>query len=340
MEAVKKTVQRRKRIIPSGQAGSYIDTETVLLRNRILENAALESFLIRFPRLRLHVHFYYRFIENGGVVISTHGHQHWEISRICLGVTEYSVVDGVTFRPGSEEYLIIPPKRQHGWKMLTSPLLSHSWQVQMDAEDSEGEGVLDALATAVEASGFRIPASSAQIQAEALLWQMSGKAGSPQLFGPVLSGFARIVLGDLIARINPWPEGMLELKSDPQEALINLAGRMKVFLDENLSHPVTLSDMESHFHYSGRHLNRIFQEVYHCPIGHYLRDQRIELARRWLSTTDRAVKDIALSLGYSSSSQFCRYFLEHAGSTPSDYRKVTQTLSQEQALRSVQSPDR
>ena len=222
--------------------------------------------------------------------------------------------------------------------MQSAPLLTHSWQVKIEAEDAEGEQVLANLREAVIAAGFLFEASFSQIQAEALLWQMSGDAGSPQVFGPILSGFARIVIGDLITRINPWPEGMLESKWEPQVALSNLAERMKIFLDENLSHPVTLGDMESHFHYSGRHLNRIFQDIYHCSIGHYLRDQRVKLSKRWLETTSRSIKDIALSLGYSNSSQFCRYFLEHAGQTPSDYRQKTADLSNERIRQSSVPP--
>jgi AraC-like DNA-binding protein len=339
MQSMKKNANR-KRLIPADQAGSYIDTDTVLQRNRILEGCGLDSFLIRFPRLRMHAHFYYKFIEGGECTIGNHGHWHWEIARVCSGVAEYSIPDSnYFFRPTDAHYLIIPPKITHGWSMKASPLLTHSWQVQIEAEDNEGQQTLKALQEAIVASGFIFKASPSQIQAESLLWQMSGDAGLSQMFGSILSGFARIVLGDLFARINPWPEGMLESKNGQQAALNNLAERMKVFLDENLAHPVTLSDMESHFHYSGRHLNRIFQEILHCSIGHYLRDQRISLAKRWLATTERSVKDIALSLGYNSSSQFCRYFLEREDQTPSDYRQTAEAVSQEQTRRSVRSPD-
>lgn len=335
MKAVKKALQHKKRMIPAKQPGTYIDTETILLRNRILETAAMDSFLIRFPRLLLHAHFYYKFIEDGECAISNHGHWHWEIARVCSGDARYTITDSdFSFHPAKTQYLIIPPKITHNWYMQSAPLLTHSWQVRIEAEDAEGEQVLANLRAAVISSGFLFEASLNQIQAEALLWQMSGDAGSPQVFGPILSGFARIVIGDLITRIDPWPEGVLESKLESQVALNNLAERMKIFLDANLSHPVTLSDMESHFHYSGRHLNRIFQEIFHCSIGHYLRDQRIKLSKRWLETTNRSVKDIALSLGYSNSSQFCRYFLEHAGRTPSDYRQQTADLNDERIRQS------
>ncbi|MEI8205894.1 MAG: AraC family transcriptional regulator [Kiritimatiellales bacterium] len=337
---MKKTKQRRARIIPTGQNGAYIDVETVLMRNRLLESTALETFLIRFPRLRLCAHFYYKFIEDGECSVGNHGHWSWEITRVCSGEAEYSIADtSASFRPKSSHYLIIPPKITHGWSMRTSPLLMHSWQVKIEAEDSDGQRIIDNLRESVIAAGFMVKATPNQIQAESLLWQMSGEASSPQLFGPVLSGFARIVLGDLLMRINPWPTGLIESENDYQAALNSLAERMKVFLDENLAHPVTLYDMESHFNYSGRHLNRIFHEIYHRSIGHYQRDQRIELAKRWLATTTRSIKDIAFSLGYHSPSQFCRCFLGQAGQTPVDYREKTASVNKDKINESIVEPN-
>ncbi len=335
MNSVKKTVNRKKRTLSSTQSGAYLGEDSVLRRNQVLEHAALDSFLIRFPKLALKTHFYYKFIEDNEYVINNHTHQHWEISRICSGHAEYSVSGfKSSFSPETEQYIIIPPEMAHSWALVSSPLLIHSWQVHVAAEDPDGETALEIFRTAVMESGFIVPASNTQVQTELLLWQMSGDTKSPQLFGPVLAGFARIVIGDLFLRLNPWKE-KLPGPGDSQIRLKNLAERMRLFLDSNLSHAVTLNDMESHFHYSGRHLNRIFQEVYHCPIGHYLREQRINLAKRWLSTTDRSVKDIALSLGYSSSSQFCRYFFEHTAQTPSGYRVEALRATAENIQKSI-----
>ncbi len=333
---VKRKTKRKKRIISSQDTGSYIDTDTVLLRNRAVENAVLDNFMIRFPHLLLHSHFYYKFIEGGACTIGNHAHLHWEISRVCSGCAEYSVeASSHSFQPLPTQYVVLPPKVTHGWTMQASPLLTHSWQVQITAEDATGEQILNEFKEYIVASGFLVEASSSQKQVESVLWQMAGKNYPAQIFGPILSGFSQIVLGELIAKVNPWPAGFMDAGNNSQAALSNLAQRMKVFLDDNLSNSVTLDDMESHFHYSGRHLNRIFQEIYHCSIGHYLRVQRIELSKRWLATTDRSIKDIALSLGYSNSSQFCRYFLSQAGQTPSGYRQTILSANTERVQQSV-----
>lgn len=302
-------------------AKADFDMESVLRRNQALESSGLDNFLIRLPRLKIHTHFYYKFVEDGECTIGDHGHMHWEITRIRAGGAAYTIPSiKQSILPDSDHYLIIPPRLTHSWRMTHAPLLMNSWQVHIAAEDSDGETVLKTLRKSVIEAGYLVLANSSQRDAEDLLWDMVNEERIPQIFGSILSGFARIIIGDLLAKLNPWPEHLLSDRHDPQLAARSLAARLRMFLDENIENPITLSDLEGHFHYSERHLNRIFQKVHNVSIGQYLRQHRIELAKRWLETTDRAVKNIAFSLGYSSPGQFCRYFSLQTGLTPSQYR--------------------
>jgi len=307
--------------------------------NQMIERSSLDSFSIRYPGLLVHAYFYYKFVESGECAVSAHGHRHWEISRVQSGEAGYFIQGyGELIVSDPEHYLIIPPKVVHGWQTSATPLQMNSWQLTIEAEDHAGDLVLDMLERTVETSGFMVKASAEQIQAEELLWKMAGNRWSWQLFGPVLYGFACIVIGDLLATLNPWPEGSLDTPVSAHAAAQKLARRLKMFLDENLSLPITIKELEAHFHYSGRHLNRTFREVYNSSIGHYMRVQRIDLAKRWLGTTDRSVKDIALSLGYSDSSQFCRYFLKQIGLTPSQFRSGTSANQYQPSRNLVLSP--
>ena len=298
-----------------------LQADQVFARNQLLERSSLDSYAIRFPGLRVHAYFHYTLVEHNGYDIGAHGHWHWEITRVQSGEVDYSIQGyDPPVAPDFDHYLIIPPEVTHGWKTNAAPLLLNGWQITIEPEDEGGEQVLDTLKKSATDSGFKIKASAEQIQAEELLWQMAGNQSSWQLFAPVLCGFARIVIGDLLSAMNPWPAGYLDAQPDTYAATQRLAKRLKIFLDENLSLPITIKEMEAHFHYSGRHLNRAFQEVYASSIGRYIREQRMDLAKLWLSTTSRSVKDIALSLGYGDSSQFCRYFRKQTGVTPSQFR--------------------
>lgn len=300
------------------------DRENITRCNNVLKNVALDSFPIRIPHLLLNAHFHYFLSYDPDFTICDHGHWHWEIARMALGNASYATdACNKDIRPGSSRYLIIPPKTVHRWRALNTPLLIQSWQINIKAEDAAGEQALDNLHHAAARSGFLFDASPEQIQAENILWKLTERSGYPCVLGTLLAGVAGIVLGDLLMRINAWPEGLLENSPDAETMAAQLAAQIKSFLDENLCHPITLRDLESHFHFSSRHLNRIFQTAYRYPIGRYLRTQRIELSKRWLGTTSRSIKDIAFSLGYSDPRQFSRYFLEQTGVAPSQYRDQT-----------------
>jgi AraC family of transcriptional regulator, multidrug resistance transcriptional activator len=328
MNRMRKRSKPTKKKLRNELYGELLTPETVAFRNQVIEKASLESFAIRFPRLLGHVYFHYTFVADGHRAIGEHAHWHWEITRVCAGQAKYSISGyDKPVVPDAGHYLIIPPKMTHSWETNSAPLLLNGWQIRFEAQDQGAEQVLRLLGNAVKESGFLFPASPEQIQAEKLLWQMSEKKYAAQLFGPVLSGFTHMIIGELLAAINPWPAGSLETCFDKEAASINMANRLKTFLDENILHLVTLKEMESHFHYSGKHLNRIFQNIYKISIGRYLRGERIELAKCWLGTTDRSIKDIALSLGYTSSSQFCRYFMIQNGLTPSQFREINQDMN-------------
>lgn len=291
------------------------------MRNQLIESAGLDTFTMRFPRLLIRAHYYYRYTGAKRCVINRHAHMHWEVTRVLSGELAYRV-DGrdQLIRPGPQDYLVIPPRIAHGWRLEKSPLILSSWQVSMAGEDKEGAEVLKRLAHMAEEGHFLFPSTEVQRCMEDVLWEMSGHIYPPQCFGPMLAGMAQVIIGDWLSHANPWETDDLQGRQVDSSAE-RLAKRMKAFLDDNLSHAVTLQELESHFHYSSRHLNRLFQDTYGMAIGVYLREQRLSIAKRWLEETRRTIKDISLSLGYGSSSQFCRYFQRQTGLSPGDYRR-------------------
>jgi AraC family transcriptional regulator len=69
------------------------------------------------------------------------------------------------------------------------------------------------------------------------------------------------------------------------------------------------------------HLAREFRQRYRFTVGDYVRDLRIEEARRELSTSDAPVAEIALAAGFSDQSHFTRVFKRHTGLTPTEFRR-------------------
>lgn len=302
-----------------------MDLSLIRQKNTALESAGLQWLGFRLPGLRIEVYFFYKFVESGPYSIGNHGHNHWEVTRVVSGTAEYEVQDNedrVVAAPDEGRILIIPPHLTHRWEMQEGPLVLNSWQIRIFAEDDVGESLLGKLKQRAMENKFLLSLPAGYAQAEDLVWGISSEKIPAGVLGPMISGLARVVVGGLVGTLKPWPQELSERENQNASSSENLANRLKEHLETNLHHPITLVDLESHFHYSSRHLNRIFHQNFHASIGQYLRDRRFELATRWLVTTNRSIKDIALSLGFGNISHFCRYFRKRKNLSPTEYREL------------------
>lgn len=68
------------------------------------------------------------------------------------------------------------------------------------------------------------------------------------------------------------------------------------------------------------HLNRAFRRYFHCTVGDYIRQLRVEFARRQLTSSRETLTEIALAAGFSDQSHFSRTFKRRTGLTPAQYR--------------------
>ncbi len=68
------------------------------------------------------------------------------------------------------------------------------------------------------------------------------------------------------------------------------------------------------------HVARMFRKNYHCTIGDYVRQLRVEFVCREISTTEAPFREIALAAGFCDQSHLARIFKRHTGMTPAQYR--------------------
>ncbi len=69
------------------------------------------------------------------------------------------------------------------------------------------------------------------------------------------------------------------------------------------------------------HLSRVCREALGKPASEVLQDRLLFEARRLLAESDMKVQDIAARLGFSSAAYFTRVFTQHAGFSPTAYRR-------------------
>lgn len=103
-------------------------------------------------------------------------------------------------------------------------------------------------------------------------------------------------------------------RPEVQRALAFIAGRLDA--------PLTAAEVARAAHLSEFHLHRVFREAVGETIGRFVTRRRLEVAALRLAyETDRTITDIALSSGYSSSSNFTKAFTAYFGCSPSRVRE-------------------
>lgn len=96
----------------------------------------------------------------------------------------------------------------------------------------------------------------------------------------------------------------------------------KDLIHDQSAQNLSLADIAQSVGVHPAHLARTFRQHFHCTVGEYVRNLRMERARRELSTTDISLSVLALTLGYSDQSHFATAFRRHTGIAPGQFRKM------------------
>ncbi|QDU39557.1 HTH-type transcriptional activator Btr [Maioricimonas rarisocia] len=96
--------------------------------------------------------------------------------------------------------------------------------------------------------------------------------------------------------------------------------------EEHLSVPPSVGELAEIAGMSRYQLDRRMRRVFGLTTGQWLMKVRIDLARRLLRETDRAMVAIAQEAGYSDQSAFTRQFRKATGLSPREYRLARRSL--------------
>ncbi|MCP4231073.1 MAG: AraC family transcriptional regulator [bacterium] len=105
------------------------------------------------------------------------------------------------------------------------------------------------------------------------------------------------------------------------------------YIRDNLDSDLSLETLAGVAAFSPFHFHRIFKAFTDENLNEYVNRQRLELAASYLKhNPERTITDIALSCGFSSSSNFARAFKKYFGVSASEFRggissKIRQTNS-------------
>jgi len=125
-----------------------------------------------------------------------------------------------------------------------------------------------------------------------------------------------------------------------EEQCLDLVWELLAFLDHHDRHPerwLERARSAIHDHYAGTirlswlardagvhpvYLAQQFRKVFGCTVGDYVRQLRVEHARRALAGGRSPISAIALDAGFSDQSHLSRHFRRALGTTPAAYREA------------------
>ena len=111
--------------------------------------------------------------------------------------------------------------------------------------------------------------------------------------------------------------------SDSKKEYTQRINRVLDYIEANLAKELTLEELADVACFSPFHFHRIFSSVLKEPLGTFIQRIRLEkAASSLLSRMDRAVTDVALDVGFSSSATFARAFKKFFGVSASQWREA------------------
>lgn len=108
--------------------------------------------------------------------------------------------------------------------------------------------------------------------------------------------------------------------SPPPPPSRTIAVRARDYLNTHLCEPIRLADVAAAVGASPAHLQRSFRAAFGTSIVAHVQEQRLQLARHLLRTTDLPIHAVAEAVGFQSQSAFTRLFRRELGISPSRYR--------------------
>jgi AraC-like DNA-binding protein len=73
--------------------------------------------------------------------------------------------------------------------------------------------------------------------------------------------------------------------------------------------------------YCKLHFNRIFKEYSGVTIAQYIKEKRIEVAKKLLTDTDKTVEEVCVEVGYKDTANFYQIFKSATGISPRQFCK-------------------
>lgn len=158
-----------------------------------------------------------------------------------------------------------------------------------------------------------------------LLWEsllsQASKNDHP-FFEEILTNTAYSLILSLLQRFSPTVHTHHTYHKGLNQETSPILSQAKLYIEDNLSDTLKLSDIAKHLHISSRHLSRLFVKELGVSYSEYLKNERIQKSATLLKTTNLSIKEISEQTGFNNVHYFTRVFSATIGSPPGNFRAI------------------
>lgn len=114
--------------------------------------------------------------------------------------------------------------------------------------------------------------------------------------------------------------GYIQLKGMVRPSEHELLKQINDYINDHLNEPITVACLCSYFNISRTSLYEATNQHTNGGIGRYIREKRLEAAKKLLKITDLSVAEISDKVGFSDYNYFSRVFKQHYNISPKKFR--------------------
>ncbi len=211
--------------------------------------------------------------------------------------------DAICYQPGVPQYYHMAPAWEHYWAAFTP-------RAQWD----------ELLAWPALAPGIL----HLHVHDEALRGQIVEMLGEGRTLAMAPWARGRDFLLNLVERVLLWLD---TINPASRHALLDLRVRAALqYLSENYAHSIGMAELAAYCNLSPSRLAHLFRaEVGMAPLQ-FLTRYRLQRAEEMLLMSNLPISEIAYAVGYENPLYFSRLFKQHAGNSPSAFRRTGRSV--------------
>jgi AraC-like DNA-binding protein len=115
------------------------------------------------------------------------------------------------------------------------------------------------------------------------------------------------------------------------------ARKVRDYIDSHITGRVLVPDLCALIQRSEAHFSRYFKRTFGESPHSFIVLRRVELAARYMLTTDASLSDIALRCGFTDQAHLCKHFRQSTGQTPAAWRRARRTQDSGNSVASLSS---